>query len=73
MAGEWTANIVGRMHVARITGLQLAEEAEITNSYLSAVLHGKKGDENTQKRITEALERLEQKRRAETKAKDADV
>lgn len=64
MIGEWTAEVVGRMHLAGITGKQLAEECGITNSYLSTVLHGKKGDETTQQRILAALERLEEKRPA---------
>lgn len=58
---DWTAEVVGRMHTASITGLELAAEAGITNSYLSAVLHGKKGNEHTQQRIFSALERLERR------------
>lgn len=41
---DWTAEVVGRMHMAAITGKQLADEAGLTNSYLSAVLHNKKGN-----------------------------
>lgn len=66
LIGEWTAEVVGRMHLAGITGKQLAEECGITNSYLSTVLHGKKGDENTRQRILAALERLEANRPAKT-------
>lgn len=58
---DWTAEVAGRMHAAGITGLQLAEEAGITNSYLSAVLHKKKGTESTRQRVFDALERLERK------------
>lgn len=61
MSLDWTAEVVGRMHAAKVTGLELAEEAGITNSYLSAVLHGKKGCEETRQRIICALERLEQR------------
>lgn len=62
MEKSWTADVVGRMHEARITGLQLAEECGYTNSYVSAVLHGKKGDEKTKQTILDGLERLEKKR-----------
>lgn len=55
----WIADVVGRMHVAGITGKHLAAECGYTESYLSTVLHGKKGDSNTQRRILDALERLE--------------
>ena len=58
---DWTAEVVGRMHMAAITGKQLADEAGLTNSYLSAVLHNKKGNATTQQRIIDALERLEQR------------
>lgn len=58
---DWTAEVAGRMHVAGVTGLKLAREAGITNSYLSAVLHKKKGNEDTRQRIFRALERLEQR------------
>lgn len=49
------------MHAAGVTGLELAKEAGITNSYLSAVLHRKKGNEQTRQRVICALERLEQR------------
>lgn len=59
---DWTAEVVGRMHLASITGRQLAEECGISNTYLSVVLHGKKGSEKTKKLILAALSRLEQKK-----------
>lgn len=60
---DWTAEVVGRMHGAGVTGLELAKETGISNSYLSAVLNNKKrvGDEGIKKRIIDALERLEQR------------
>ena len=61
---DWTAEVVGRMHMAAITGKQLADEG-LTNSYLSAVLHNKKGNATTQQRIIDALERLEQRQASE--------
>lgn len=65
MTLDWTAEVVGRMHMAAITGKQLADEAGLTNSYLSAVLHNKKGNATTQQRIIDALERLEQRQASE--------
>ena len=61
MVLDWTAEVVGRMHAADITGIELAKEAGIANSYLSAVLHKKRGTEQTRRRIICALERLEQR------------
>lgn len=48
---DWTADVAGRMHAAGVTGLELAKEAGVSNSYLSAVLHKKKGNEQTRQRI----------------------
>lgn len=62
---SWTAEVVGRIHAANITKIELAEEAGISNSYLSAILHGKRGDsEDNKKRIFNALENLERKQAA---------
>ena len=58
---DWTAEVAGRIHMAGVTGRELAKEAGITNSYLSEVLHKKKGNEQTRQRIICALERLEQR------------
>lgn len=58
---DWTAEVAGRMHMVGVTGRELAKEAGITNSYLSEVLHKKKGNEQTRQRIICALERLEQR------------
>ncbi len=59
MLDMWIADVVGRMHVAGIKGKRLAAECGYTESYLSTVLHGKKGDSATQKKIMETLARLE--------------
>lgn len=59
MLDKWIADAVSRMHVAEITGKRLAAECGYTESYLSTVLHGKKGDSATQKKIMDALARLE--------------
>lgn len=61
MGNDWTADVVGRMFVAGITGKQLAAECGWTNEYISSVLHGRKGNSTTRQKIVEALERLEQK------------
>lgn len=58
---DWASTTVGRMHMLQVTGLQLAEEANLSNSYLSAVLHSKKGDASTRQKIDEALDRIEQR------------
>lgn len=61
MLDSWIADVVGRMHIAGITSKRLAAECGYAESYLSTVLHGRKGNSTTQRNIVEALERLEQK------------
>ena len=51
--------IVGRMHVARITGQMLAKESGYNASYISEVLNGRRGTERTLQNIFDALSRLE--------------
>lgn len=65
---DWAAETVGRMHLLRVTGIELAREAGITNSYLSAVLHDKKGDDKTRQNVTEALDRIEQRQASEAES-----
>lgn len=64
---DWTAEVVWRMHSAGISGLQLAAECGVSNTYLSTVLHGKKGTEKTRQRIFNGLESLEKKKLSESK------
>lgn len=60
MVLDWTAEVVGRMHASKITGLMLAREAGVSNSYLSGVLNKKRtGGTQTRQKIISALERLE--------------
>lgn len=59
MLDDWTAEAVARMHVSRITGRALAAECGYTEAYLSTVLNGKKGTEQTKQNVLDALARLE--------------
>ena len=59
MPENWTADVVGRMHIAGITGQMLAQECGYTAPYLSTVLNGKRGTEQTKECVLKALERLE--------------
>lgn len=61
MPENWTAEVVGRMHVARITQRALAKECGYSEAYVSEVLNSRrdKGSEQTKMNIYAALERLE--------------
>ena len=64
MLDDWTAEVVGRMHDAHITGQQLADECGYSAAYLSTVLNHKRGNEQTKQNVFSALSRLEENRRA---------
>ena len=61
MLDGWIADVVGRMRISGITNRQLADESGYAYTYVSTVLHGVKGDENTKARIMDALARLEKR------------
>lgn len=63
---DWTADVVGRMHQAKIKGSELAKEAGLSATYLSTVLNGHKGDDSTKALVVGALERLEKARKADS-------
>lgn len=58
MPQEWTADVVARMHLAKITTKQLAEEAGYTPEYVSMVMNGHRDTESARAAIVAALERL---------------
>lgn len=60
LTSNWSADMVARMHVAGVTGKQLAAEAGVSSTYLSEVLNERRGREKTRRKISEALERLEE-------------
>ena len=57
----WIADVVGRMRISGISNRALAQECGVSYTYISEVLHGRKGNGKTQKRIMDALDRLEKK------------
>lgn len=71
MSDNWTAEAVGRMHIARITGQMLAKESGYSAAYVSEVLNNKRGTEKTKQNILDALLRLEEKQAALRKAANA--
>lgn len=68
MPEDWTAGVVGRMHVARITGQMLAKESGYSAAYVSEVLNNRRGTDKTRQNILDALSRLEGKQAAAREA-----
>ena len=59
MIQAWTADVVARMHMAKIQKKQLAREAGYTPEYLGMILGGKRDTKKAKANILIALERLE--------------
>lgn len=58
MPAQWTADIIGKMHLAGITAKQLAEEAGWHEKYLSAVMNGHREPKDAEVKVRAALSRL---------------
>lgn len=64
MPAQWTANLLGEMHLSGVTAKQLAAEAGWHEKYLSAVLNGHREPKNAEQTLRAALARLVEKRDA---------
>lgn len=58
MPEQWTAQLVGEMHLRKITARQLAAEAGWNEKYLSAVLNGHRSPQRAQEVLRAALHRI---------------
>lgn len=59
---EWTGNLVGLMHVHKITFSELADELGVTNRYVSAIINGHKEPAGAEERLTAAANRILERR-----------
>ena len=55
---KWTGEVVGTMHIYRISFKKLAERMGVTNRYLSAILNCKKRPKDCENRVRQALNEL---------------
>ena len=55
---KWTGEVVGTMHIYRISFKKLAERMGVTNRYLSAILNCKKRPKGCENRVRQALNEL---------------
>ena len=62
MPAQWTADVVGKMHLLRISKRQIAEQMGVTPEYVSMVLNGHREPEGAEERFNEALALLVEKK-----------
>lgn len=58
MPKDWTGELVGLMHVHRITGQELGKKLGVTNRYVSMVLNGHRNPPGAEERFRAALDEL---------------
>ena len=58
MLEKWTGEVVGEMHIYKMTVKELAEEIGWSPEYLSAILNGKRKPKNAKKKVKQGLFRL---------------
>ena len=62
MPAQWTANLLGRMHLTGVTARQLAAEVGWDYRYFSAVINGHRTPKGAEAKLNAALDRLIEKR-----------
>ncbi len=55
MPAQWTAEIIGKMHMHRIAKKRLAEHLGVTPEYVSMVLNGHRTPSGAEERFQNAL------------------
>ena len=55
---KWTGDLVGLMHLHKITGQMLAEHLGLTNRYVSMVLNGHREPPDAEERFNRAVQEI---------------
>lgn len=55
---QWIADVVGKMHINKISQTQLADRMGLTNDYIWMILNGKKSPKNIEQRIMTAIDEI---------------
>lgn len=58
MPAQWTGEIIGKMHLHKVTGIELADALKWHPKYLSAVLNGRKTPKDAEQKVCTALDAL---------------
>lgn len=58
MPAQWTADVIGKMHMLRISNKQLAEKLGVTPEYVSMILNGHRDPEGANQRFLAAVNEM---------------
>lgn len=61
---SWIANAVGKMHVNKISNIDVAKKLNFTVEYVSMILNGKKTPKDAETRIMSAIDEIIAERNA---------
>lgn len=59
----WIAEVVGKMHINRITQTDIAKKTDYTNDYVSMILLGKKNSPAAKEKICKAVDEIIEERK----------
>lgn len=62
MPEKWTADVVGQMHLNRISRTDISKQLGVTKSYVSMVLNGKRSPKKAEEKFRQAVEELTEQR-----------
>ena len=62
MPAQWTADVIGEMHLKKVTKRQLADRLGVTPEYVSMVLNGHREPDGAEKRFRAAVDEIIQER-----------
>lgn len=58
MPEQWTAAVIGKMHLLKVKQIDLAEQMGVTAEYLNAILNGKRCPAGAEQRVNAALDAI---------------
>lgn len=64
MPEQWTADIIGEMHLKRITAKELSAQLGYNSKYVSTVLNGHRSPKNAEQTFRRALDELIKQKQA---------
>jgi len=65
MPAQWTADLIGKMHLNNISRKQLAAHLGLNDKYVIMVLNGKRTPPNARERFEKAVDEIIEARRKE--------